>query len=58
MSKTETTTEKNYPTEALLKSKALADYQQDFARVLLTKPAYTVREAAATLDRFCRKGVI
>ncbi len=58
MSKTETTTEKIYPTEALLKSKALADYQQDFARVLLTKPAYTVREAAATLDRFCRKGVI
>ncbi|MCI9444340.1 MAG: hypothetical protein HFF69_06400 [Oscillospiraceae bacterium] len=58
MRKTETTTEKTYPTEALLKSKALADYQQDFARVLLTKPAYTVREAAATLDRFCRKGVI
>ena len=43
--------EKTYPTEALLRSKALAGYQQDFARVLLTRPAYTLREAKAILDR-------
>ena len=56
MRKTETTTEKTYPTEALLKSKALADYQQDFARVLLTKPAYTVREAKDILDKYLKGG--
>lgn len=56
MSKTEITTEKTYPTEALLKSKALAGYQQDFARTLLTKPAYTVQEAKAVLDKYCKGG--
>lgn len=58
MNDTKNKTEKSYPTESLLSSKALAGYQPDFARAILTKPAYTVREAAATLDRFCRKGVI
>ena len=49
-------TEKTYPTEALLKSKALAGYQQDFARTLLTKSAYTVQEAKAVLDKYCKGG--
>lgn len=44
-------TEKLYPTEALLRSKALAGCQQDFARAILTKPAYTLREAKAILDK-------
>lgn len=48
--------EKSYPTEALLRSKAFSQYQPDFARVLLTKPAYTVREAKAILDKFCKRG--
>jgi len=56
MNKTETKAEKTYPTEALLKSKALAGYQQDFARALLTKPGYTVREATAILDKYCKGG--
>lgn len=44
--------EKSYPTRDLLESKALAGYQRDFAKILLTKPAYTVREAKAVLDKF------
>ncbi|MDE6935458.1 MAG: hypothetical protein K2P26_07605 [Oscillospiraceae bacterium] len=44
-------TEKTYSTEALLRSKALAGCQRDFARALLTKPAYTLREAKAVLDK-------
>jgi len=56
MNKTETKTEKAYPTEALLKSRALGGYQRDFARTLLTKPAYTVREAVAILDKYCKGG--
>lgn len=44
-------TKKIYPTGALLRSKALAGYQRDFARALLTKPAYSVREAKAILDK-------
>lgn len=54
MSDTKTKTEKAYPAEALLRSKALAGYQQDFARALLTKPAYTVREAKAVLDKYLK----
>ena len=49
-------TEKSYPAEALLNSKALAGYQQDFARAMLTKPAYTVREAKDTLDKYLKGG--
>lgn len=51
-------TEKTYPTAALLQSKALSGYQQDFAKALLTKPSYTLREAVEILDKFCKKGVI
>lgn len=56
MSKTEIKAEKTYPTEALLQSKALAGYQQDFARTLLTKSAYTVREAKEVLDNYLKGG--
>lgn len=49
-------TEKTYPTEALLRSKAFAGYQRDFARALLTKPAYTVKEAKQILDKFFKRG--
>ena len=45
-------TEKTYPTEALLQSKALAGYQKDFARALLPKSAYSLREAKQILDKF------
>lgn len=44
-----------YTTEALLKSKALADYQQDFARVILTESEYTIEGAKAALDKALKK---
>ena len=55
----ETTTEpeKKYKTSKLLKSKALAEYQQDFARVILVKPEYSIREAKEALDAVLKKGV-
>lgn len=43
--------DRKYPTEKLLKSKALSGYQQDFARVILTEPEYTIKEAKAALDQ-------
>ena len=48
--------EKTYPTESLLRSKALAGYQPDFARSVLTKPAYSVRDAKETLDNYLKGG--
>ena len=39
-----------YPTSKLLKSKHLAEYQRDFARVILTEPEYTIEEAKQLLD--------
>lgn len=56
MAETKSKTEKTYPTEALLKSKALAEYQPDFARAILTKPAYSVREAKEILDKYLKGG--
>ena len=53
MSKSKT----KYQTEMLLRSKALAEYQKDFARVILTAPEYTVEEAKAALDAVLKKGV-
>lgn len=47
---------KRYPTKKLLKSKHLADYQRDFAKVILTEPAYSVSEARAVLDRTLKGG--
>jgi hypothetical protein len=43
-------------TEKLLKSKALAGYQKDFAKAILKKPEYTLEEAIATLDKTLKKG--
>lgn len=43
--------ERMFPTETLLKSKELADYQPDFARVILTEPAYSLSGAKVVLDK-------
>lgn len=49
-------TEVKHPTAQLLASKALSGYQRDFAKVLLTKPEYTVQEAKDVLDKFFKGG--
>ena len=43
-------TGQKYSTSKLLKSKHLAGYQRDFARVILTEPEYTIEEARKLLD--------
>ena len=48
--------EKKYPTKKLLKSRHLAGYQRDFAKVILTKPGYSISEAVETLDMSFKKG--
>lgn len=48
--------EVRYPTAELLTSRALAGYQRDFAKVLLTKPEYPPQEAKAILDQFFNGG--
>lgn len=49
--------EKVYKTEELLKSKKITDnYQRDFAKVILTKPAYSLSEALAELDKVLKGG--
>ena len=48
--------ENKIATERLLKSNALAGYQKDFAKAILTKPEYTVEEAKAALDKVFKKG--
>lgn len=45
-----------YKREKLLKSKALAGYQRDFAAVILTKDEYSIDEAKAALDAVLKKG--
>ena len=45
-----------YPTEKLLKSKQLAGYQPDFARVILTEPEYTISGAIDALERALKGG--
>ena len=45
-----------YPTEQLLKSKALSGFQPDFARAVLTRPEYTVEEALGELNKFFKGG--
>lgn len=50
------TEEKKFKTSKLLKSRQLAGYQQDFARVILTKEEYTIAEAKKTLDRALKGG--
>lgn len=44
-----------YKTASLLKSKEFISYQQDFARVLLPDPEYTVEEAKKILNQFFEK---
>lgn len=48
--------QKKYPTAKLLKSKALSGYQQDFARVILLEPEYTIEDAKAALDKVLKGG--
>lgn len=45
-----------YSREALLRSKALAGYQPDFAAVILKEAYYTIEEAKAALDTVLKKG--
>lgn len=46
--------EARYPTEKLLKSRHLAEYQRDFAGVLLKEKEYTIAEARNILDKALR----
>lgn len=46
-----------YTTERLLKSKALAGYQPDFARAILTEKDYTIEDAKAAIEAALEKGV-
>ena len=55
MSKSKTDHDVRYVTEWLIRSKALAGYQQDFARAILVKPFYTIKEARAALDAVLKK---
>lgn len=48
--------ETRYQTSRLIKSRALAGYQPDFAKVILTKSEYTIEEAKAALDAALKKG--
>lgn len=48
--------EKKYSTEKLLKSRHLAAYQPDFARVILTEPEYTISGAIDALERALKGG--
>lgn len=51
MSKSKATDhEVKYVTAWLIRSKTLAGYQQDFVRVILTKPEYTIAEAKAAIE--------
>lgn len=51
MSKSKATDhEVKYVAAWLIRSKALAGYQQDFVRVILTKPEYTIAEAKAAIE--------
>lgn len=45
-----------YTREKLLRSKALAEYQPDFAAAILTEEEYTIEGAKAVLDAALRKG--
>ena len=43
--------EKRFPVAKLLRSRHLAGYQPDFAKVVLTEPEYTISEAQEALER-------
>ena len=53
--KTIKTKAQKYPTEKLLKSKALSGYQPDFARVILAEKEYTIEDAKAALDQALKR---
>lgn len=44
-----------YPTQKLLNSSHLAGYQKDFAKVILTEPAYSVSGAKEALDKALKR---
>lgn len=46
---------KKFKREALWKSPRFARYQQDFLRVVLCKPEYTLAEAAKAVKAFFEK---
>lgn len=46
---------KKYTREAILASKEFAGYQQDFLKVLLVKPEYTLAEAKKIAEAFFTK---
>ena len=48
--------DRKYPTERLLRSGHLAGYQKDFAKAILTEPAYSISEARAALDKALKGG--
>ena len=48
--------DRKYPTERLLRSRHLAGYQKDFAKAILTEPAYSISEARAALDKVMKGG--
>ena len=50
------TTDNKYTREKLLKSKALAGYQPDFAAVILDKEEYTIKQAKAAIEAALQKG--
>ena len=47
---------KKYPTQKLLKSRHLAEYQPDFAKAILQKPEYSVSEAKKVLNKTLKGG--
>lgn len=48
---------RKFPVETLLQSKQIKGvYQPDFARVVLSEPAYTLREAVDLLEKQLGKG--
>ena len=47
---------RKYPTERLLRSSHLAGCQKDFAKAILTEPAYSISEAKAVLDKVMKGG--
>lgn len=44
-----------YKTASLIHSKEFETYQQDFARVLLSKEEYTVEEAKEILNKYFKE---
>lgn len=54
--KTTKAEESKYSTDKLLKSRHLAAYQPDFARVILTEPEYTISEAVDALETALKGG--